>query len=200
MYQHIFQPTRYRKEDTPGLLDLVFTKEEGMIQSLTHNAGLGDNAHECINFTLKCYTEGKDTIKTCNYSRADYITIRERLRQVNWVTELRGNFLTAYVNFLNVLESAMDGWIPKYKNVKNKKTIYMTPEAIRKKDLKNKLWRRYKRSRCDYDHSRYTKIKNELRSLTRNLRMQFEKGIADDIKISPKKFWSYVKSKNENKK
>ena len=27
----------------------------------------------------------------------------------------------------------------------------MTPEAIRKKDLKNKLWRRYKRSRCDYD-------------------------------------------------
>ena len=60
----------------------------------------------------------------------------------------------------------------------------MTPEAIRKKGLKNKLWRRYKRSRCDYDHSRYTKIKNELRSLTRNLRMK-----------SPKKFWSYVKSK-----
>ena len=25
--------------------------------------------------------------------------------------------------------------------------------------------------------------------------MQFEKGIADDIKISPTKFWSYVKSK-----
>ena len=70
----------------------------------------------------------------------------------------------------------------------------MTPEAIRKKELKNKLWRRYKRSRCDYDHSRYTKIKNELRSLTRNLRMQFEKGIAVDIKISPKKCWSNVKS------
>ena len=71
----------------------------------------------------------------------------------------------------------------------------MTPEAIGKKDLKNKLWRRYKRSRCDYDHSRYTNIKNELRSLTRNLRMQFEKGIADDSMISPRKFWSYVKSK-----
>ena len=89
----------------------------------------------------------------------------------------------------------MYGCIPKYTNVKNKKNIYMTPEAIQKKDLKNKLWSRYKRSRCDYDHSRYTKIKNELRSLTRNLRMQFEKGIADDIKISPKKFWSYMKSK-----
>ena len=74
------------------------------------------------------------TIKACNYFRADYIIVRERLRQVNWVTELRGNFLTAYVNFLNVLETAMDGCIPKYKNVKNKKNIYMTPEAIRKKE------------------------------------------------------------------
>ena len=92
MYQHIFQPTQYRKEDTPGLLDLVFTNKEGMIQNLTHNAGLGDSDHECINFTLNCYTEGKDKIKTCNYFRADYITTRERLHQVNWVTEVRGNF------------------------------------------------------------------------------------------------------------
>ena len=129
MYQHIFQRT-HRKEDTPVLLDLVFTNEEGMIQNLTHNAGLCDSDHECINFTLKCYTVGKDTIKTCNYLRADYITKRERLRQVNWVTELRGNFLTAYVNFLNVLGSAMDGCIPKYKNVKNKKNIYMTPKIM----------------------------------------------------------------------
>ena len=63
----------------------------------------------------------------------------------------------------------------------------MTPEAIWKKDLKNRLWRRYKGSGCDYDRSRYTKVKNELRSLTRKLRMQFEKGIAENIKVSPKK-------------
>ena len=111
-----------------------------MIQNLTHNAGLGDSDNECINFTLKCYTQGKDKINTCNYIRSDYITTRERLRQVNWVTELRGNFLTAYVNFLNVLETAMDGCIPKYKNVKDKNNIYITTEAIRKKDLNNKLW------------------------------------------------------------
>ena len=93
----------------------------------------------------------------------------------------------------------MDSCIPRYKNVKNKKNIYMTPEAIRKKDLKNRLWRRYKGSGCDYDRSRCTKVKNELRSLTRKLRMQFEKGIAENIKVSPKKFWSYVKSKTKTK-
>ena len=48
-------------------------------------------------------------IKITNYFKADYVMIRERLGQVNWVLQLRGNFLTAYVNFLNVLETAMDG-------------------------------------------------------------------------------------------
>ena len=40
----------------------------------------------------------------------------------------------------------------------------MTPEAIRKKNLKNKLWRRYTRTRSNYDHTRYKRIKNELKS------------------------------------
>ena len=31
LYQHIFEPTRYSNDDTPGLLDLVFTNE-GMIK------------------------------------------------------------------------------------------------------------------------------------------------------------------------
>ena len=75
----------------------------------------------------------------------------------------------------------------------------MTPEAIQKKSLKNKLWRRYKSSGCKYNRSRYTKVKNELRSLTRKLRIQFEKGIAEEITVSPKKFWSYVKSKTKRR-
>ena len=189
MSQHIFQPTQYRNEYTPGLLDLVFTNEEGMIQNLTHNAGLGESDHECIIFTLNCYEEGTDR-QQHNYFRADYVTLRE----------VRGHFLNAYLSFLKLLETAMDSCIPRYKNVKSKKNIYMTPEAIRKKDLKNRLWRRYKGSGCDYDRSRYTKVKNELRSLTRKLRKQFEKGIAENIKVSPKNVLVLREIENENRK
>ena len=168
-----------------------------MLQNLTHNAGLRESDHECIIFTLNCYEEGTDTTTTYNYFRADYVTIRERLSQVNWVTQGRGN---AYLSFLKVLETAMDSCIPRYTNVKRKKNIYMIPEAIRKKDLKNRIWRRYKGSGCDYDRSRYTKVKNELRSLTRKLRMQFEKGIAENIKVSPKKVLVLCEIEDENKK
>ena len=37
------------------------------------------------------------------------------------------------------LEDAMDGCVPEYKNERKKKNLYLTTEATRKKELKNKL-------------------------------------------------------------
>ena len=72
----------------------------------------------------------------------------------------------------------MDGCVPEDNKKRKKKNMYLTPEATRKKDMKNKLWRRYKSTKCEYDRRRYITVKNELRSLTRNLRIKFENDIA----------------------
>ena len=114
---------------------------------------------------------------------------------MNWSSELEGNFSVAYLNFTNLLERAIEGCDPSYGSPGKKRNIYLIPEAVRKKDLKNKPWRRYKNSKCEYDHKRFTRVKNDLRSLTRKLRLHFEYNIVHDIKASPKKFWSYVKTK-----
>ena len=65
--------------------------------------------------------------------------------------------------------------------------------------MKILLWRRYKSSRCTYDRSRYIKARNKLRSLTKKLRRDFAKDIAHNIKSTPKRFWSYVKSKTKSR-
>ena len=65
--------------------------------------------------------------------------------------------------------------------------------------LKTKLWRHYIRTRSNYVRTRFNTAKNELRSLTRNLRLKFESTIAENIKTSPKSFWSYVKSKTKTR-
>ena len=74
----------------------------------------------------------------------------------------------------------MDGCIPEYHRQRKTKNVYLTatPEAIRKKNLKNKLWRRCIRTRSNYDRTRFITVKNELRSPTRNLRLKFENTIA----------------------
>ena len=161
-----------------------------MVCNLTHNAGLGESDHTCINFTLNCYHQVRNRVKVSNYFKANYAIIRQRLSQGKWTSVVHGDFITAYINFIKVLESALEGCVPNYKSEQKQKIIYLTPEAIRKKNLKNKLWWRYTRTRSNYDHTRYKHIKNELRSLTRMLRLTFDnnllfwsKGKRGDIKF-----------------
>ena len=199
LYQHIFQPARFREGNEPGLLDLIFSNEEGMVFNLTHKAGLGDSDHICIYFVLNCYHEDKNTGQVRNCFESDYATIRERLSHVNWTSELRGDFSTTFVKCSQILAVSMDGCSSEYHRQRKTKNLYLTPEAIRKKNLKNKLWRHYIRTRSNYDRTRFNTAKNELRSLTRNLRLKFESTIAENIKTSPKSFWSYVKSKTKTR-
>ena len=199
LHQHIFEPTRYRENQEPSLLDLIFTNEEGMLQDLTHRPGLGESDHECLNFQLNCYKEEISKASRPNFLKGDYATIRGKLRNVDWKQKLQGEFLPAYTTFLDTLERAMKGCIPDHKKAKNKRNIYLTDKALRMKDLKNRLWQKYKRSGSSYDHMRYKRTKNSLRTLTRNLRVEFERRIAFDAKTAPKKFWSYVNSRTKTR-
>ena len=167
----------------------------GMVYNISHNPGLGESDHTCIHFTLNCY--GQDVIKENkpNYFKANYETIRERLRQVNWGNELHGDFSNAYKNFTKVLDTSLEGCVPNYKSYRKVNNIYLTREAVRIKNRKNKLWRKYTKSRSVCDKTQYNRVKNELRSLTRRLRKEFETDLTKSITGSPKTFWSYIKSK-----
>ena len=198
LYQHVYKPTRYRAGNEPSLLDLIFTNEEGMMRELHHKPGLGESDHECINFTIDTNRLEEDTVVKENFFKADYITIRSRLQQVQWEEELDGDFCTAYDKFVDILNKSMDDCVPTFGNFKkNTSNLYFTIEAVRKKNLKNKLWKRCRKTRCDYDYGRYKRAKNDLRVLTRSLRRSFENNIVKDLKFAPKKFWSYVKSKTK---
>ena len=172
---------------------------DSFLNELAHNPGLGDRDHECLTFQLRCYNAEKVGKAVPNYHKADYSTIRNRLEAVDWVSKLRGNFSQAYGNFTSTLEQAMEGCIPNKMNGKKRKNIYLSADAIRMKDQKNKLWRCYKRSGLNYHLARFRLIKNRLRSLTRDLRKKFEDDIAKDAKTAPKKFWSYVHSRTKTR-
>ena len=198
LHQHIYKPTRYRIGNEPSLLDLIFTTEEEMIREMYHKPGLGESDHECVDFVIDISQSKDDTSTKKNFFKADYATIRDRLRMINWEDELAGNFSTSYDKFVDILTNSMVGCVPNSGKVKkHSSNLYFTVEAVRKKDLKNKLWKRYRKSRCEYDYNRYKRVKNDLRVLTRRLREQFENNIVGDLKSAPKKFWSYVKSRTK---
>ena len=51
LHLHIFQPTRYRDRDDPGV-----TKKE-MVYNLTHHSGLANSDHTCLKFNWNCYQQ-----------------------------------------------------------------------------------------------------------------------------------------------
>ena len=111
-----------------------------MILNITHNPGVGESDHECLMFSLECYKDDEQNIETRpNYYKADFKTIHERFHLINWTSVFQGNFLDDYLKFVNLLEKAMEGCVPSYTSTKVKKSIYLTPEAIRLKNLKIKF-------------------------------------------------------------
>ena len=159
LYQHVTEPTRYRHNQEPSLLDLILTNEEGMLSELIHKTGLGESDHECLHFYLSCYADVKNHSNRKNYHKGDYVTIRNRLQPIDWEEKLKGSFSEAYPVFIEELIDASEGCIPDVANKKKPKNIYLTPEAIRKKDLKNRLWKTYRKSRSRYNHHRFTRVK-----------------------------------------
>ena len=71
---------------------------------------------------------------------------------------------------------------------KNKKNLYITREAKSLKNKRNCLWKRYTRSQSQSDHRANTQAQKALRTLTHNLRKQFERQITSNIKVNPKEF------------
>ena len=52
LYQDVYEPTRYRPNTTPHVLDLILTNEENMVNDLQYLPGLGLSDHVCLKFSL----------------------------------------------------------------------------------------------------------------------------------------------------
>ena len=53
LFQHVYDPTHFRGNQTPNTLDLIITNEEGMINQLELAAPIGKSHHVCIHFQFK---------------------------------------------------------------------------------------------------------------------------------------------------
>ena len=111
--QHVTEPTRLKSGEEPSLLDLVLSKEEGMVYNLEHQPGLVDSDHVSFIFDLICYTNrSKNTQPQPNYFKANFANIRKKLGNINWEDILFGNFEENYGHFAKFLTASIEGNVP----------------------------------------------------------------------------------------
>ena len=189
--KHISEPTRYRFGEEPSLLDLVLTNEEGMVLILEYQSGLGNSDHLLLIFELVCQEElNKETGTQPDFFKTVFVSVRNALKNINWEDKLSRNFAESYEQFMVIVTTAIDKYVPKRTMRHRKKySIYMSNEAMTLKTRSNDCGKSTQ-LRDDYDN--FVKCKNNLRKLTRSLKEVFERKLAINSKNKPKPFWSYV--------
>ena len=138
-FQHVKEPTRLRHGQNQSIIDLTFTNEEGMVDENTYLSGHGNSDHACLRFIFKCDKQVRQEFMPT------YIgSVGSKLDEYDWSTELQEHFDVAYTKFTCCLNSQIEQFVAKRKSGCWRKNIYMTPQATRLKNKKDKLWKMYK--------------------------------------------------------
>ena len=197
MYQHVTEPTRHRKDDSPSLLDLVLTSEEGMVQEIQYLPPLGESDHACLRFNVLTARQKSESLfpSQPDIRKTNYASVRNELSKHNWEEELVSTFKNDYNRFIDLLLPYVHKHSPLKIQPKTRKNIFMTNAALRLRNKKQRMWRRYITTRTNHDKANYNRCKNDLRSLTRKLRRDFEHNLARNVKTKPKLFWKYTNSR-----
>ena len=91
LYQHVKEPTIYRSDNIPSLLDLIFTNEEHMVSDLNYLPGLGSSDHLQINFVFNCFIDvSKSSFNKLNFFKGDFKSMNQNLQDIQWNQLLGG--------------------------------------------------------------------------------------------------------------
>ena len=142
---------------------MVITNEEGLISSLVHFPGLGKCDHECLLFDANVGTEyDRSNVPGFNIFKAHYTVIERNLDNVDWEHVLSCDINLAYPKAISLLEQCMQGSVPMGISPRKKSNIHLAMGEIKLENRKNKLWRRYSRTRTYYNHQRFVQCRNEV--------------------------------------
>ena len=197
LYQHVTEPTRFRVNETPNLLDLLLSSDESLIKDLSYLPPLGESDHACLRFDVICRNDTAtiEDINKRNFYKTDFDAVIEALGKYDWEILLNSNFQNDYIRFFIILDEIMEKYTP-YKTPRRKiKNLYMTRESRKLRNKKIRLWKKFLFTRASYDRNNYVRCKNKFRSLSRKLRRDFEMNISTEMKEKPKLFWNYAKSR-----
>ena len=114
--------------------------------------------------------------------------MRQSLSNVDWASLLNPlDIDNAWSLFKLIFQNIIDDCIPTYKP-REKKNLCTNSDVFTLKKKKNKLWKKYILTHSASDLYNFKSVNNQLRSLTRNLKKDYERQLAHSANSNPKAF------------
>ena len=127
--QHVEEATRIQIGQSPNMLDLIFSNEEGMICNVNYLPGLSRSDHICLLFQLNLYSTSKK--ESFRFPKGDYEAMNLAINNQQWdMIRNSPNVNKAWDNFHSTILNLMNIHIPKSRTRHNKKkNPWMTREG-----------------------------------------------------------------------
>ncbi len=204
LYQHVNQPTHFRSDQQPTLIDLIFTNDDAMVSDIQYLQPIGLSHHCGLLYELNCYTPPMESQTTDRVSHKYY---------AGKYDEMRDYVDSCHLDALIVGKSAEESWeiinevlcdatlkyVPRkiIKVNQNPPPPWMTDKVKSKTLSKWEAFREMKRKNTSTTRERYAKLRNQTKWEVRKAVRTYEKKIAEDSKNNPKAFYKYIKSKTK---
>ena len=181
-----------------NILDILLTNSEQFINNITvsNSKGLCKSDHYTIKFKINLKVSRKKSakFKAFNYKRANWDLINRDLSNIDWNSIMNNqNPDIAWMNFKNTLTHLMDLHIPKITIKSNFKPPWFDAECYEKCREKERLHKKYKRTKALKDEIKFATCRREFKSLMRK-KIRDNLYCTDDNNIITKKFWAHVKN------
>ena len=203
LIQHVNCNTRFRDNQEPSLLDLVFTNDDCFIDNIDVLPPLGKSDHVALNWIFHCSSEidfSSGLIDRLSYDKADYQEMNDFFHAVDWEDELNSsNIEDCWSSFKLIYKECVDRYIPVKKCKSSTKAPWFrkkVKEAVRKKHL---LFRKQRTSKRYVDIQAYKRQCAVTDKIIKGAKSEYESDIMKSFKAKPKKFYNYLRSKQKVK-
>jgi hypothetical protein len=195
-HQLVTSPTR-----GDNILDLILTSDEEMVDNVLVIESLSNSDHNMIKFELFLEISTKED-KQIRYdlNKGNYSQLNTIMDEVNWGLELDGlDAEKMWDKFQKKMSDSIVSCIPTKKPRNYQYPRWMTRCAIRARNYKLRMWKRFRLSGTYNDKVEYKRALNNATAKYKAAKQDFEKKLAKDIKSNPKSFYAYVRSKSATK-
>lgn len=198
LYQHIAETTHHRADQTPSLIDLLFTPDADDVLELEHLPPLGRSHHDVIRFKLATYATFKPSkVTRFKYDEGDYEAMYNELEATDWSEIDVLSVEDAWNLFKHRLHDASTSHIPTkvIDPTAKPRPPWMDSAVLLKIKEKRIAFRIFRKTRSSENKTKWKKLRNEVRKIVRVAAANYEIDLVKKVKTNPKAFFSYAKSK-----
>ena len=186
IFQHVKESTRFRGQQK-SCLDLIFTKEESMVNEVTELPPLGKSDHVCQKWSL--------ILSEVMFKNTT--VLRHNFKKANWA-EIKKDIANYQFDPSDSAEVMNDKLVTLIRETKDRNIPYCNPRMTKcrlpwmkgvglkhQRQQKWLSWRKFKRSELPRDYEEYKFQRNKLNDMIRTKKIEYEKRLITDMKENP---------------